>query len=284
MGDSSYKTISPERSDYKVLNPDEQRTRQGALGDLSALSGNFNNILAGLTSDQMNSLLGSYSGIGQNITNAANAFNNISYDPEAANAALLNNMSGYSNAAQMAANSALSGSNQSARELAQLATTDSMRSSANELAKAGLLGSGAANQSMLEAAYTPQAQLQSNLANMQANYQGNVLNSLMGSGASLLGQGYATQNQNALAAAQAGLTGATSQLDVTNSAINSQLQNILAQLQGTASQGDMYAQIASLTEPTYTTPTTVKKPGFLDYLTGAASGAGSLGLLLTGLK
>jgi hypothetical protein len=283
MGDSSYKTVGPSASEYKVINTGDQATRQGALTNLSSLSGNVNNIIAGLSSAQMQNLLGSYGSIGQNITNAANAFNNISYDPEAANQALLNNMSGYSNAAQQAANMALSGSNQSARDLATLATQDAMRASSNELANAGLLGSGAANQSILEAAYKPQAQLQSDLANMQASYQGTLMNSLLGGGASLLGQGYATQNQNALAAAQAGLTGAQSQLDVTNSAVNSQLQNILAQLQGVSTQGSLYANIADLTQPVYTNPTTVKKPGFLDYLTGLSSAAGGAGLLLAGL-
>jgi hypothetical protein len=283
MGDSKYKTVGPSASEYQVINSGDQATRRGALANLGSLSGNTNNILAGLNSAQMQNLLGSYGSIGQNITNAANAFNNISYDPEAANRALLSNMSGYSNAAQQAANMALSGSNQSARELAALATQDAMRASSTELANAGLLGSGAANQSILEAAYKPQAQLQSDLANMQANYSGNVLNSLMGSGANLLGQGYATQNANALAAAQAGLTGAQSQLDVTNSAVNSQLQNILAQLQGVSTQGSLYANIADLTQPVYTNPTKVKKPGFLDYLSGAAGAAGGAGLLLMGL-
>jgi len=296
MGSDKYKEVGSAR-DVKVLNPDEQKQRTGALSSLKGLSGNYQNILSQLTGDQMNALFGNvqnaasgYGAIGQNITSAANAFGDIQYDPEAANRALLNNMSGYSNAAQQAANQALSGSNQSARELATQTTQDAMRTSANELASAGLLGSGAANQAMLEATYTPQAQLTSDLANMQSNYQGNVLGSLMSSGANLLGTGYQTQNANALAAAQAGLTGATSQLDVANSNIaaqqnvyNTQLQNLLAQMQGVGGQADLYTNIAGLTAPQYYTPQYAKQPGFLDYLTGAGTAAAGAGLLLAGL-
>jgi len=287
------------------------------LSGLSNLQDNYKNILANMTGAQMQGLLGNignaagnYGNIGQGITDAAAKFGQIdmsglnaasgAYNPEAANNALLASMPGYVSSAQSAANSALSGTNQSAQQLAQLATKDAMRASSAQLANSGLLNSGAGMQSMMEAALTPQQQLQTNLASMQSQYSGNVLNQLMGSGAQLFGQGYETQNannmgvaqqgvNNQLNAAQAGLQGATSQLDVANSDVqaqqgvyNSYLQNLMSQLQGTQAQGADLGNLAQLTQQQYYTPQYAKKTSWLDYASAGAGILGGVGGMMTG--
>jgi len=317
MATDNYKKVG-KMSDVKTLNQNEQGMRQDSLSGLQNLQDNYKNILASMTGDQMKGLLGNISGaagnygqIGQGITDAAAKFGQIdmsglnaardAYDPTAANRMLMSQMPGYVTAAQGAANSALSGTNQSAQQLAQLATNDAMRNSSAQLAAAGLLGSGAGNQSMLEAALTPQQQLQTNLAQMQSQYSGNVLNQLLGSGTSMFGQGYETQNANTmgvaqqgvnnqLGAAQAGMQGAMSQLDVANSDVqaqqnvyNSYMQNLMSQLQGTQAQGADLGNLAQLTQQQYYTPQYAKKTSWLDYASAGAGILGGVGGLMTGL-
>ena len=312
MGNDQYKQVG-RASDTSILNQNEQGMRQNALSSLSGLQDNYANILKNLTGNQAQSLLGNissaangYANVGQGITNAASAFGNIdtskltdaanAYNPQAANNALLSQMPNYQNLAQSSAAQSLSQYSDSAKTLAAQATKDALASSANELANSGILYSGAGNQAMMQAALTPQAQLQTNLAAMQSNAYNSVLNQLLNSGANQLTQGYETQNQNALGAAnadiarqsnaaQAGLQAATSQLNVAdsnlnaqNSAYNAYLNSIQAQLGALNGQASNYSNIAGLTQQQYYTPQYAKKTSWLDYLT-AASGAATAGAL-----
>jgi len=317
MATDQYKQVGT-MSDVGTLNSDEQGMRKESLAGLQSLQDNYKNILASMTGDQMKGLLGNigtaaggYGAIGQGITDAAAKFGQIdmsglnaardTYDPTAANKMLMSSMPGYIGMSQQAANSALSGTNQSAQQLAQLATNDAMRASSSQLAAAGLLGSGAGNQSMLEAALTPQQQLQTNLASMQSQYSGNVLGGLLNSGTQMFGQGYETQNannmgvaqqgvNNQIGAAQAGMQGAMSQLDVANSDVqaqqgvyNSYMNNLMSQLQGTQAQGSDLSNLANLTQQQYYTPQYAKKTSWLDYAGAAAGIAGGVGSMMTGL-
>jgi len=268
LRDSSLAGVSALNNNYaNTITSMGSDQMKGLLGNLGTAASQFGTINQGFNGPTMNSLFqnlqgatGGFGAVGQGITGAANAFNNIDvggyasaanrYDPAAANNALLSQMPNYNSFAQNAAQSALSGTNQSARDLAGMATGDAMRASPAQLASAGLLGSGAGNQSLMEAALRPQQELQTSLAQMNSQYQGNVLGSLMNAGTSMFGQSYETQNQNQLSAAQqeidrqkliaqAGLQGATSQLDVQNSNVNAQQgayqsyqQNLMNQLQG----------------------------------------------------
>lgn len=317
MGMDKYKQVGSS-NDVSTLNQNEQGMRQDSLKGIQNLQMNYDNILKSMTSAQMQGLLGNissagqgYGNIGQGITDAASAFGNINtnrldqvsanYNPYAANNALMASMPGYINAAQGAANSALSGTNQSAQQLAQLATNDAMRNSSAQMANSGLLTSGAGMQSMFESALTPQQQLQTDLAKMQSQYSGNVLGTLMGSGANLFGQGYETQNannmaganadwQNQIGAAQARLQGATSQLNVKNSDVSaqqqiydSQLKNLMAQIQGIQAQSGDLSNMANLTQQQYYTPQYAKKASWLDYANTAVGAASAIGSLATGM-
>jgi len=317
MATDKYKKVG-KMSDVGTLNESEQGMRKESLAGLQNLQDNYKNILASMTGDQMKGLLGNigtaaggYGAIGQGITDAAAKFGQIdmsglnaardAYDPTAANKMLMSSMPGYIDMSQYAASSALSPTSQSATELARLATNDAMRASSAQLAAAGLLGSGAGNQSLFEAALTPQQQLQTDLAKMQSDYSGNVLGGLLNSGTQMFGQGYETQNANTMGVAQQGVNnqltaadygfrGATSQLDVANSDVqaqqgvyNSYMNNLMSQLQGTQARGADLSNLAQLTQQQYYTPQYAKKTSWLDYAGAAAGIAGGVGGMMTGL-
>lgn len=314
MGTDQYAQVGSAR-DTKILNPQDAAMHQNALNSLSGLQDNYANILKNLTGNQAQFLLGNissaangYANVGQGITNAASAFGNIdtskltdaanAYNPQAANNALLSQMPNYQKLAQSSAAQSLSQYSDSAKTLAAQATKDALASSANELANSGILYSGAGNQAMMQAALTPQAQLQTNLASMQSNAYNSILNQLLGSGASQLSQGYETQNNNALTAAnaditrqanaaQARLSAANSQLNVADSNVNAQnaaynayLNNIQAQLSGVGGQSSLLSNLANATQQQYYTPQYAKKTSWLDYLSAAGGAAGGAAGLL----
>lgn len=318
------KTTTP---DPTVLNPQDAQSHADSLALLKALQGQYGDINGQLTSEGMRKMLadmqatsGQYDAVGAGITNAAGQFNNIdaasiyanmlgSFNPLAGNDALLGSMNGYADAAGNAAArslgsttdaSGMSSYRDAATKLADLTSKNALSSTANQLASSGLLNSGAANQSMLEASYTPQAQLTTDLAKMQSDSYNSILGNLMNNGSSLIGSGYSMQNQNnqqSAAAqlqnkqlgAQAGLSAAQSLTDVLNGkssaqqgAYNSQLQNILAQLQSLSGQGTLANALAGNTGAQYYAKPGEKTSGIADYLSlllGSGKTAASLAAL-----
>jgi hypothetical protein len=299
MGGDYSKIGSP--NDVSVLNPQEQQLRQSALqGGFSSASG-YNNILSQLGSltngGGMNVRWNPASAYQVNAPQAVSAQNiQSAYNPLAANNAFLAQNPQLQELAHQQASQSLDPTRQSAEQLAALQSQNAIRSTSDQLAKAGLLNSGAANQSLLEASLTPQQQMQTQLSQLQATQEGQNYNNILGIAGNQLLQGYGQAGQqefqantanagNALQAAlsnaqnqlQAGSTNA--QLGTQTSLANSQGQlsadqqtiaNLLNSLglqgQLTGQQASIYDALANATQQQYWQPQYQKNPGLFDYL------------------
>lgn len=248
MGQSSSSPVG-SANDVKTLNANEQGTRQDALSGVLNTAGSYDNLLK--------QLMGGMSGQQTAVNNAAQ-----SYDPTAATNAFISMNPQLQGIASQAAQTALSPYGESASQLANTATRDALRATSDQLGSSGLLNTGAANSSLMQAALAPQQQLQTNLAGMSANYQGNMLNSLLGQTGSQLASGYSQQGAQNLNAAQ------------TNA------QNYLSGMglagQYTGQQGDLYSQLANLTQQQYWQPQYQKNPGLFDYMGLGVQGLGAV--------
>lgn len=220
--------------DVKTLNSAEQGTRADALQGVLNTAGNYNNLIS--------SLMGG-----------------SSFNPEAATNAFLGLIPSLQGVSDSSATSSLSGYGASAQELANQTSRDALRSTADALAAGGLLDSGAANASLLEASLKPQQELATTLAGKRADAYQNTLNSLLGITGQSLTSGYNTAASS----------------DIANT------QNILAALGG---QGGLFGNVADLTQQQYYTPQYAKKAGPLDVLSGIGSLAGGVGSLIGALK
>jgi len=238
-------------SDVEILNPQEQAIRDSALqGGLSAASG-YNDILSQLgaliagngTQTNWNNVSASQVNSPQAVT-AQQVMS--SYNPEAATNAFLAQNPQLQDIAHQQASQSLDPTRRSAEQLAELQAQNAMRSTSDQLAKAGLLNSGATNQALLEASLLPRQQMQTQLSQLQAQQEGQNYNNLLGLVGSQLAQGYSQAGQqqfqssaaNAANALQAALANAQNQLqaDTTNAQLGTQVGLANAQGQLTADQ------------------------------------------------
>lgn len=305
MGGGYSKVGKPE--DVALLNSHEQAIRQAALqGGMSSASG-YNNILSQLGNLTNNGGMSvtwhpasAFSVGNPQAVNAQNIQN--AYDPQAANNAFLSLNPQLQNIAHEQASQSLDPARRSAEQLAALQSQNAIRSTSDQLAKAGLLNSGAANQALLEASLAPQQQMQTELARLQANTENQNYNNLLGLTGNQLLQGYSQSGQqdfqaqamNAANALQAGTTNAQNQLQagITNAQLGTQVGLANAQgqlsadqqsianmlnalgLQGqlTGQQASIFDALANATQQQYWQPQYQKEPGIYDYLSLLVAG------------
>jgi len=237
VGEATFSQIG-DQSDTGILNSEEQSTRQEALTRLLNTAGNYDNFLS--------SLMEGGGSREQAITDAAS-----NYDPEAATNQLLALAPQLQELASNAASRSLSPYGESAQELAATATRDALRNTASQLGTSGLLNSGAANASLMEAALAPQQQLQTNLASLQSQLTGNSFNNLLGLAGQGLMSGYGQQGEQNLAAAQSNAQNYLSLMGLQSGALSDQT--------------NAYSNLASLTEQQYYTPEYGADPTAKDY-------------------
>lgn len=288
-------------NDVTNLNEEEQRFRQSALEGAQSAASQYNNWL-----DSLGGLVGN-GGLNVGWNNAmagqVNAPQSVtaqqiqnSYNPNAATNAFLALNPALQELAHQQASQNLDPTRRSAEQLAQLQSQSAIRSTSDQLAKAGLLNSGATSQALLEASLAPQQQMQMQLSQLQAQQAGQNYNNLLGLTGNQLLQGYSQAGQqdfqssvmNATNALQAALANAQNQLsaDTTNAQLgtqaalaNSQGQlsadqqsianllssyGLLGQLGG--QQASIFDALAGLTQQQYYQPQYVRNPGMFDYL------------------
>ena len=301
-----YKPIGSP-NDVVTLNADEQKYRDSALQGAQSAASRFSDWMNRLSGELNNGNLGvSYTDAAAQQVNAPGAVNaqqvSSAYDPNAATNAFLALNPALQDLAHQQASAALSPTRQSAQQLADLTSQQAVRSTSDQLAKAGLLNSGAANQALLEANLAPQQQMQTQLTQMQAQLEGQNYNNLLGltGGQLQSGHGQAGQQafqagamnaanalqaalanaQNQLAAGttnaqlgtQVGLTNASNQMNAQQQSISNMLAGygLLGQLGG--SQASIYDALAQLTQQQYWQPQYRKDPGIYDYLSLLVAG------------
>lgn len=248
MGNTTYSKAG-KSSDVETLNAAEQGTRKSALEGVMNTANNYDNLIKSLTTGGK--------GYETNITAAADSF-----DPTAATNYLMSISPQMAEFANRAAAGSLSEYGSSAEELAKLSTRNALRTTAGQLAAGGLLNSGAANASLMEAALKPQQEMQTLLAGKQSDASMGLLNNLLGIGGSALTAGYSQEGAQNLDAAKTLASNWLTSKGLESGAL--------------ASQGGLYGTLADLTQQQYWQPEYSENANFLDYLTAGGS-------LLTGL-
>lgn len=311
--DALYGRYNPIGSpnDVATLNADEKKYRDSALQGAQSAASSFSDWMNRLSGKLNNGNLGvSYTNAAAQQVNAPGAVNaqqvSSAYDPNAATNAFLALNPALQDLAHQQASAALSPTRQSAQQLADLTSQQAVRSTSDQLAKAGLLNSGAANQALLEANLAPQQQMQTQLAQMQAQLEGQNYNNLLGLTGGQLQSGYGQAGQqafqagamnasNALQAAlanaqnqlsagttnaqlgtQVGLANAANQMNAQQQSIANMLSGygLLGQLGGT--QANIYDTLAQLTQQQYWQPQYARTPGLMDWLSLGIQGIGAM--------
>lgn len=248
-----YRNIA-DPNDVSTLNEEEQDLRRTGLEGVLNTASNYEDLLRSLMSGRDDRESALY--------DAASNF-----DPQAASNQLLSLFPQLGNLASSIATQSTSSAGESARELAGTATQEALRNTASQLASGGLLNSGAANASLMEAALRPQQELATQLATLQSNAYNNALSGLTNQIGSGLTAGYSQQgSQN---------------MDAATSSLSAFLQSMGLGSDMLAGQGNNYASLADLTAPVYYGPQYEREPGALDWMTsllGLGTGAASLGL------
>lgn len=301
----------------KVGSPDDMKMINS--GDVDAykklLGGEMSTAKGGMNSNQQNA-----TNILQQIMNNSNNYTNLikqmnsgpqgieaqlqgireakdSYNPEAGLNAYIARNPELQGLAQSMAAGAFGPSKESGQALARRVSSDALSGTASELAKSGLLGSGAAMSTMTDAAIRPTLEMESNLAGRQADLYGNLMGNLGSQALGGLNEGYAMQGQNALNAAMN-----SAQLSQSNFMNQGQMFGMQDQALGNVAQGygnmagqnaGLYGQLmqsqAAMNEPVYWQPQYMAGAKGANWsgagagaLTGAAAGA-TVGSLVPGI-
>jgi hypothetical protein len=239
------------------------------LGQLSALSGNYDNLIKQLTG-----------GNGQQGLSAKIGALGDQYDPNAGFNLFLSQQPQLQGIAEQLAKNSLSEYGQSAQELARETSRASLSDTASQLGSAGLLGAGAGTAAMTQAALAPQLQAATQMAQMRSNLIGNVGGQLLSQGFGQAQGAYDTQQQALLNS----LLGQGQMIGQAGDLLGNQMSGLGAAAQGYSGMagnlasllGNAQSSYAQMNQPEYWQPQYEKQAGLMDWVSALAPLVGSI--------
>jgi len=267
---SAMSMLSGSMPGYSSGFQNAQGQSSSMLGQMGALSGNYNNLIAQLmgTGGGQGGLVGKLGQVAEQ------------YDPNAGMNLFLSQQPALQGVAERMATNSLSQYGQSAEELARETSRASLSDTASQLAASGLLGAGAGTSAMTQAALRPQLEAQTALSQARAGMLSQIGGQLASQGLSQAQGAYDT-SQNAL---MQGVLGQMQGVGQAGSLLGQQISGLGQGAQGYAQLGSSLASLlgnaqssyAQMSQPEYWQPQYEKQAGLFDYVSMLAPIAGSL--------
>jgi hypothetical protein len=246
------------------------------FGQMGDLSGNYQNMIAAMLGNNgQGGLVGALNAAGQG------------YDPNAGFDAFYQQQPQLQQLAENMTNRALTQQGDTARSLAQRTAQQALAGVSGDLASAGLLGSGAANAAMLEAALTPTLNTENQLAATRAGYLGGLNQMLAGQGMQQAQAAYNQQQDQIIRSILGQMQGVESGAGM----LGNQIGALGSAGQGYAGLGQLYGSqnasllgnLAQLNQAEYWQPQYQKNRDWVDYLGLGAQLLGGIGGFATGI-